>query len=167
MAVRPFPVAGGPFLGAADLNRSARSVSGSAIVPNGIGYKDGMYCCQVFGHSMEPDIPDRWWAIFHPAPAGSREGRLVHVEDREDSTHSRHTVKRYTSEKDYQADGTWNHTAIELLPLNKSYEKLCLSPTQDRYAILGWYVGCVPEITPVNSFKYPQLIDGYFDDGSI
>ncbi len=105
----------------------------------------GMFAARVSGQSMQPQIPSDSWCLFRPCPAGSREGRLVLVQlnthtDPEDG--GRYTVKRYHSTKQTTEEG-WQHTTIELQPLNPDNQPIQVSPENaDDLRIIGEFV-CV------------------------
>lgn len=82
---------------------------------------DRMFIVQVTGRSMEPQIADGSLCIFRSMPAGSRKGRRLLIENLADSE-QRYTVKRYSSEKRYDAEGGFAHTRIVLEPLNPEFE---------------------------------------------
>ena len=46
------------------------------------------------------------------------------------------TIKKYHSEKRATEDG-WEHTRIELIPLNKEYESFSLNPEDEGFKVLG------------------------------
>jgi hypothetical protein len=80
--------------------------------------------------TMEPLIPDGYWWLFRPWPAGSREGWIVLVQFASlgaEENGGRFTVKKYHSEKTVTADG-WRHDRIQLLPLNPAFEPITLEP---------------------------------------
>jgi hypothetical protein len=52
----------------------------------------------------------------------------VLVELRNVAGEGRFTVKRYTSTKLEEADGTWRHDAIKLLPANQEHQPIDLLP---------------------------------------
>lgn len=82
-----------------------------------------MFVAQVFGHSMEPTIPDRAWCLFKKPGAGTRQNKIVLVQFNslgDPETGGRFTVKRYRSEKGVTEEG-WEHQTIRLLPLNPEY----------------------------------------------
>ncbi len=88
-----------------------------------------LFIAQVVGKSMEPTIPDNSYCIFRFERGGSRNGKVVLVEskqvaDRE--TNKKYTVKRYSSEKEYFDDGTWQHKKITLSPDNRTFEAIVL-----------------------------------------
>jgi SOS-response transcriptional repressor LexA len=96
----------------------------------GVAAKPGMFVARVTGTSMEPLIPDGSWCLFHPCPAGSREGRIVLVQFASlgaGENGGRFTVKKYHSEKTVTADG-WRHDRIQLLPVNPAFEPIALEP---------------------------------------
>ena len=83
----------------------------------------GMFVAQVFGHSMEPMIPDRAWCLFKKPAAGTRQNKVVLVQFNslgDPETGGRFTVKKYRSEKHVTSEG-WEHQAICLVPLNPEY----------------------------------------------
>ena len=107
--------------------------------------KRGMFAARVVGHSMEPRIPSGSFCLFRPCPAGSREGKLLLVqvnthESPEDG--GRYTVKRYHSKKESMQDG-WQHTSIELQPLNPRYKPIVITADDaDAVRVIGEFV-CV------------------------
>ena len=105
--------------------------------PEEIGWADlsgrklepGMFVAQVFGHSMEPTIPDRAWCLFKKPAAGTRQNKIVLVQFNslgDPETGGRFTVKRYRSEKGVTEEG-WEHRAICLVPLNPEYAPIEIS----------------------------------------
>ena len=98
--------------------------------------RPGMFVAQVVGGSMEPAIPDGSWCLFRAPVEGTRQGKTVLVELRDDpdpDTGERYTVKRYTSEKvEGDADGDWRHTRITLSPTNPGYEPIILKAQEDE-----------------------------------
>jgi phage repressor protein C with HTH and peptisase S24 domain len=87
---------------------------------------EDMFLAHVVGHSMEPKIPSGSLCLFRFGVTGSRQGRLVLVEDfHESDLGGRYTVKRYTSRKVRNEDG-WQHAEIVLEPLNPAYNPVPL-----------------------------------------
>ena len=72
------------------------------------------------GDSMVPKINDGDICVFEWYQAGSRDGEIVLAQCNEfDSDYdSKYTIKKYHSEKMVTEEG-WQHTKIELIPLNK------------------------------------------------
>ncbi len=123
-------------------------------VPTTIGWiavpnqplSEGMFAARVTGHSMEPRIPTGSWCLFRPIDAGSREGKLLLVQA---NTHTdpeeggRYTIKRYHSTKHVSGED-WEHTTIELQPLNKDYAPIQVSAEQaDDLRVIGEFVGLI------------------------
>jgi hypothetical protein len=89
---------------------------------------------------MEPMVPDGSVALFQHDPRGTRQGRLVLVEERRRGTSNGYTLKRYTSRKVQREDGSWEHEEIVLEPLNHEHEPIRLSAEEDRYRVIAWFV---------------------------
>ena len=93
----------------------------------------GMFVAQVVGKSMEPAIPDGAHCLFRAPVEGTRQGKIVLVQMRDDTdpeSGQRYTVKRYQSEK--VADGdSWRHARISLNPINPEFEPIVLTSTDD------------------------------------
>ncbi len=98
-----------------------------------------MFVAVIEGHSMEPFIPDKALCVFRTGVAGSRQGRLVLVENLETSGNNRYTVKRYKSYKATQGE-EWTHSRIRLESLNPDYPSWDLEPDQEKYRIVGEFV---------------------------
>ena len=127
-------VAAGPFL-------ENREVTEEDWIetPEGLRLEQGMFVAEIAGHSMEPLIPDGSLCVFRRGVTGSRDGRLVLVENLETAGNNRYTVKRYRSEK-AQAGGEWRHTRIRLESLNPDYPSWDLDPDEEKYRILAEFV---------------------------
>jgi SOS-response transcriptional repressor LexA len=96
--------------------------------------RPGMFVAQVNGRSMEPMIPDGAYCLFASPVEGSRQGKtvLVQLRDELDSeTGERYTVKRYESEKVGTGD-SWRHSRITLKPLNPEFEGIELAEVSDE-----------------------------------
>lgn len=104
-------------------------------MPSGLRLQEGMFIAQVNGRSMEPLIPDGSYCIFRAPVVGSRQGKRVLIEQtggQGADPASRYTVKRYTSRKTESEDGSWEHEAIRLEPLNPEFEAFDLGPGDFR-----------------------------------
>jgi phage repressor protein C with HTH and peptisase S24 domain len=111
-----------------------------------------MFVAQVVGKSMEPRIPDGAWCLFVGPVEGARQGRLVLVQHRDihdPDTDASFTVKRYESEKVVEADGSWRHSVIRLLPLNPTYEPIVLTDVDEGE------VSVIAEVVEVLSTESP------------
>jgi hypothetical protein len=75
---------------------------------------------------MEPLIPDGSYCLFRGPVVGSRQGKRLLIEQTSGpgaaDAANRYTVKRYTSSKTVSQDGSWEHNAIRLEPLNPEFE---------------------------------------------
>jgi SOS-response transcriptional repressor LexA len=97
----------------------------------------GMFAAHIAGHSMEPRIPNGSLCLFRAGPAGSREGKLVLVED---CGRQAFAIKQYHSEKSADDSGNWRHARIRLISLNPEYESWDLDPDENKYRILAEFV---------------------------
>jgi phage repressor protein C with HTH and peptisase S24 domain len=107
--------------------------------PSSLRLTPEMFVARVVGHSMEPRIPDGSLCVFRAGVQGSRQGRLVLVENRGEAQDS-YTVKRYQSRKQQLPDGSWSHESIRLEPLNADFEAWELDPEEDRFRIVAEFV---------------------------
>ena len=68
--------------------------------PEDLRLTTDMFVAEIAGHSMEPRIPDGSLCVFRHGVTGSRQGRLVLVEEsRKPRGNNRYTVKRYESDE--------------------------------------------------------------------
>jgi phage repressor protein C with HTH and peptisase S24 domain len=88
---------------------------------------------------MEPEIPNGSVCLFRYSVAGSRQGRLVLVEELGRGANDRYTVKRYRSIKSRQGE-SWGHDKIILEPLNPEHQAFELNPEEERYRIIAEFV---------------------------
>jgi len=124
---------------------------GWVAAPEGVRASRELYAVHITGRSMEPDVPDGSVAVFRQAPAGSRHGKRVLVWRRAASTGGgEFTLKVYHSVKRVTEDG-WEHTTIELLPLNPDYPVLELKDDTE-YRVIGELVAVlgIDEGSPEN-----------------
>ena len=84
------------------------------------------------GDSMLPKIKDGDICIFEWYNAGSRNGEIVlsQISEYDDAYDGRYTIKRYYSEKTVTDEG-WQHSKVELQPLNPDFEPIELSEDDD------------------------------------
>jgi phage repressor protein C with HTH and peptisase S24 domain len=142
--VRPFvthlpryslAVAAGKFLENSEVHEE-----GWEEAPADLKLAPEMFIASIAGHSMEPKIPDGSLCVFRQGVAGSRQGRLVLVEQRGGGANDRYTVKRYRSVKTHSPEGTWRQERITLEALNPEYPSWDLDPEEDRFRILAEFV---------------------------
>jgi SOS-response transcriptional repressor LexA len=107
--------------------------------PEDLRLATDMFVAEIAGHSMEPRIPDGSLCVFRHGVEGSRQGRLVLVENRETTGANRYTVKRYQSTKAESEEG-WRHARIRLESLNPEYPSWDLDPDENKYQILAEFV---------------------------
>jgi len=102
---------------------------------NGRRLDEKMFVARVVGRSMEPKIPDGSYGVFRAQPVGTRQGKIMLVQHRDiedPETGGQFTVKRYTSDKSSNPDGTWQHTRITLEPLNPAYQPIRIGPADAK-----------------------------------
>src|ERR1700722_2038281 len=75
------------------------TADGWVEAPEDLRLSTDMFVAEIVGHSMEPRIPDGSLCVFRHGVTGTRQGRLVLVENLETTGNNRYTVKRYESEK--------------------------------------------------------------------
>lgn len=93
-----------------------------------------MFVVKIVGRSMEPLIPDGSYCIFSYGVAGTRQGKIVlaqHNSISDPDTGGSYTVKRYSSVKKESEDGSWEHEAITLQPLNNDYAPIKIPNAED------------------------------------
>jgi len=96
--------------------------------------RQGMFVARVTGRSMEPSIPNGAYCLFRAPVEGTRQGKVVLVEmrdQRDPENGERYTVKRYQSEKAVDGD-SWRHERITLEPLNPEFEPIVLTDGEER-----------------------------------
>ena len=115
---------------------------------DGIGKLNrNMFVVRASGTSMEPLIHNNDYCVFRANPAGSREGKVLLVQhhlDYDPEYGGSYAIKKYSSEKMFDADGNWQHTAIKLIPLNPSFNPVVLSEEDaDDFRIIGEFISIV------------------------
>jgi SOS-response transcriptional repressor LexA len=126
-------VAAGQFL-----DNEEVEAAGYEELPATMRSASGLFAAEIVGTSMEPDIPNGSICLFRPFGAGTRNGKLVLVEER--GANDRYTVKRYVSEKTRRPDGGWGHGRIRLEPLNPEHQAWDLEADEDRYRVIAEFV---------------------------
>jgi type III restriction enzyme len=115
--------------------------NGEAVEPeawieaDGVGrLDDQMFIARAVGRSMEPRIHDGDYCVFRANPVGTRQGKIVLAQYRgpaDPETGGSYTVKRYSSEKIVDPEGSWRHDRITLSPMNPEFEPIILTPTAE------------------------------------
>jgi superfamily II DNA or RNA helicase len=89
------------------------------------------FACRIIGESMNRLIPNGSICLFKPYTGGSRNGKIVLVENRNDPDpdfNSVFTIKTYSSEKSVSQE-TWGHTSVVLRPnsFDSSYQNIIIT----------------------------------------
>jgi hypothetical protein len=89
------------------------------------------FACKIIGESMNRVIPNGSTCLFRPYTAGSRNGKIVLVENmdiQDQDFNSAFTIKTYSSEKIISDEG-WKHTSITLRPnsFDNSYKSIIIN----------------------------------------
>lgn len=108
--------------------------------PSDLRLTGELFVARIQGRSMEPKIPDGSLCVFRQGVTGSRQGRLVLVEQLGGGANDRYTVKRYASDKVQREDGTWSHERITLISLNPEFEPWTLDPEEEKFRIVAEFV---------------------------
>jgi phage repressor protein C with HTH and peptisase S24 domain len=107
--------------------------------------KAGYFACEIKGESMNRRIPNGSLCIFKEYQGGSRNGKIVLVEnlDFQDSDfNSAFTIKTYTSEIEI-SDDTWEHRLIKLKPnsFDSSYKDIVITEENaENMRIVGEFI---------------------------
>ncbi|MEJ1222786.1 DUF3427 domain-containing protein [Sediminicola sp. 1XM1-17] len=89
------------------------------------------FACKIIGESMNRVIPNGSICLFKPDAGGSRNGKIVLVENmdiQDQDFNSAFTIKTYSSEK-VNTEENWKHTAIVLRPnsFDNSYKNIIIN----------------------------------------
>lgn len=91
----------------------------------------GYFACKIIGESMNRVIPNGSICLFKPYTGGTRNGKIVLVENRniqDPDFNSAFTIKTYSSEKSVSED-SWGHESIVLSPnsFDSSYKNITIT----------------------------------------
>ena len=102
---------------------------------------EGMFVVRAKGRSMEPKIHDGDLCVMRRYEGGSRNGEIVLAQHREfydSDSGGAYSIKKYSSEKVMEENGSWHHERITLLPLNHDYEPIVIDANEDgEFAVVG------------------------------
>ena len=102
---------------------------------------EGMFVVRAKGRSMEPKIHDGDLCVMRKYEGGSRNGEIVLAQHREfydSDSGGAYSIKKYSSEKVMEEDGSWHHERITLSPLNRDYEPIVIDANEDgEFAVVG------------------------------
>ncbi|WP_298733988.1 DNA/RNA helicase domain-containing protein [uncultured Chitinophaga sp.] len=110
---------------------------------NGLRISKDHFACKVEGESMNKKIPNGAICLFRKYTGGTRNGEVVlvaHSDIQDADFGSNYTVKEYVSEKQYNADGTWEHERVLLKPCstNPSFRDIVLEGSElSRLEVIG------------------------------
>ena len=115
------------------------------IRANSIGIlRQNMFVVKASGKSMEPLIQDGSYCVFRTPVVGSRNGKIVlvqHHEYQDPETGGKYSIKKYTSKKKFQEDGTWLHEQIILQPLNLEYTPIEIDRAEaGEFMVIGEFI---------------------------
>lgn len=120
-----------------------KEIEGWVDVSNtGVKINNQMLLIHASGNSMFPKIKDGDLCLFElygANGAGSREGEIVLTQCAgfDDDYECSYTIKKYHSEKVVNEEG-WQHSRIQLLPLNPEYNPIELNPDNEgEYRTIG------------------------------
>jgi superfamily II DNA or RNA helicase len=108
------------------------------------------FACKIIGESMNRVIPNGSICLFKPYTGGSRNGKIVLVEnlDRQDPDfNSAFTIKTYSSEK-VMSEDNWEHTAIVLRPnsFDSFYQNIIITEENaEEMRVVGEFVEILKE----------------------
>lgn len=108
------------------------------------------FACRIVGESMNRVIPNGSICLFKPYTGGSRNGKIVLVENldiQDPDFNSAFTIKTYSSEKTITQDD-WTHDSIVLRPnsFDSSYQNITI--TEENAAemrVVGEFVGTLKD----------------------
>ena len=108
---------------------------------------DKMFVVRAAGRSMEPKIHDGDLCVMRKYEGGSRNGEIVLAQHRDFSdpeSGGAYSIKKYSSEKVVEEDGSWHHERITLSPLNREFEPIVIDANEDgEFAVVAVWKGVV------------------------
>lgn len=113
--------------------------------PDNTSQNNGYFACKVIGESMNRVIPNGSICLFKTYTGGSRNGKIVLVENRDiqdNDFNSAFTIKTYSSEK-VMYEGSWKHTSIVLRPnsLDESYKNIIINEeNSEEMRVIGEFI---------------------------
>jgi superfamily II DNA or RNA helicase/HKD family nuclease len=108
------------------------------------------FACKIIGESMNRVIPNGSICLFKPYTGGSRNGKIVLVENmdiQDPDFNSAFTIKTYSSEKSVSEE-TWGHTSIVLRPnsYDSSYQNIIITEENaEEMRVVGEFVEILKE----------------------
>lgn len=118
---------------------------GWAKIPHGTKTSPQHFVAKVVGKSMEPKIMDGSYCLFRFGIEGSRAGKIVLAQlatATDPETHARFTVKKYSSAKVANEEHEWEHSQLQLTPINPAFSSIEISrDNADEVRIIAEFVG--------------------------
>ena len=108
------------------------------------------FACKIVGESMNRVIPNGSICLFKPYTGGSRNGKIVLVENidiQDQDFNSAFTIKTYSSEKVVSKEG-WQHTSIVLRPnsFDTSYKNIIINEENAaEMRVVGEFISTISE----------------------
>jgi len=104
-----------------------------------------LFVAQVIGQSMNRQIPDGAWCLFRTNPGGTRNGKIVLAQLRDNSdpdTGAVFTIKRYESIKTVSVESGQANILIRLKPesLLEGYRTIEIPPDEERIRVLAEFL---------------------------
>lgn len=114
------------------------------------GSSKDYFACKIIGESMNRVIPNGSICLFKPYTGGSRNGKIVLVENmdiQDPDFNSAFTIKTYSSEKSVSEE-TWGHTSVVLRPnsFDSSYQNIIITEENaEEMRVVGEFVEILKE----------------------
>lgn len=118
--------------------------------PDNLKENNDYFACKIIGESMNRVIPNGSVCLFKPYTGGSRNGKIVLVENidiHDQDFNSAFTIKTYSSEKVITEEG-WGHTSIVLRPnsFDSSYENITINNKNgESMRVVGEFVSIITD----------------------
>jgi SOS-response transcriptional repressor LexA len=118
--------------------------------PENNNAKGDFFACKIVGESMNRVIPNGSICLFKPYTGGSRNGKIVLVENidiQDQDFNSAFTIKTYSSEKIVSEEG-WEHSSIVLRPnsFDTSYKNIIINEENGaEMRVVGEFVSIITE----------------------
>jgi superfamily II DNA or RNA helicase/HKD family nuclease/SOS-response transcriptional repressor LexA len=112
--------------------------------------KSDYFACKIVGDSMNKIIPNGSICLFKPDSGGSRNGKIVLVENidiQDQDFNSAFTIKTYSSEKVVTEEG-WEHKSIVLRPnsFDSSYKNIIIDQNNgQQMRVVGEFVSIITD----------------------
>ncbi len=119
------------FYAAAGTFSEIQSEKEFTLIEGSANSQSDYFACKIIGESMSRVIPNGSICLFKPYTGGSRNGKIVLVENidiQDQDFNSAFTIKTYSSEKLVTEEG-WEHTSIVLKPnsFDTSYKDIIIN----------------------------------------